>query len=85
MGDPSFPADFWPEFREAVKETDPDAVIIGELWKKFEVLPKVRGDQADTAMNYRFRNAILGFFGTVDDKGFVDDGQSKPAALSVRA
>ena len=85
MGDPSFPAGFWPEFRDAVKETDPDAVIIGELWKKFEVLPKVRGDQADTAMNYRFRNAILGFFGTVDDKGFVDDGQSnQPPSLFVR-
>ncbi len=40
------------------------------------------GDQADTAMNYRFRNAILGFFGKVDDKGFVDDGQSnQPPSL----
>ena len=27
-------------------------------------------------MNYRFRNAILGFFGTVDNKGFPDDGQA---------
>jgi glycosidase len=82
MGDTSFPADFWPEFRSAVKATNPTAPIIGELWKKFEVLPKVRGDQADTAMNYRFRNAILGFFGTIDNKGFVDDGQSdQPPSL----
>ena len=44
--------------------------------KKGEVLPKIHGDQADTTMNYRFRNAILGFFGTVDHKGFPDDGQS---------
>ena len=82
MGDPSFPPGFWNEFREAVKETDEDAVIIGELWKKFETLPMVQGDQTDTAMNYRFRNAILGFFGTVDDKGFFDDGQSdQPPSL----
>lgn len=82
MGDPSFPADFWPEFRAAVKATKEDAPIIGELWKKFEVLPKVLGDSADTAMNYRFRNAILGFFGKVDDKGFPDDGQSnQPPSL----
>ncbi len=27
-------------------------------------------------MNYRFRNAILGFFGKVDNKGFPDDGQA---------
>ena len=76
MGDGSFPADFWQEFRVAVKDENPNAPIIGELWKKFEILPKTRGDQADTAMGYRFRNAILGFFGTVDDKGFVDDGES---------
>ncbi len=84
MGDPSFPADFWPEFRAAVQETRGDAVIIGELWKKHEVLAMVRGDSADTAMNYRFRNAILGFFGTVDNKGFVDDGESnQPPSLFV--
>ena len=76
MGDGSFPADFWQEFRVAVKDENPNAPIIGELWKKFEILPKTRGDQADTAMGYRFRNAILGFFGTIDDKGFVDDGQT---------
>lgn len=76
MGDGSFPADFWQEFRVAVKDENPNAPIIGELWKKFEILPKTRGDQADTAMGYRFRNAILGFFGTIDDKGFVDDGES---------
>lgn len=85
MGDGSFPADFWQQFRAAVKATKPDAPIIGELWKKDEVLPKILGDQADTTMNYRFRNAILGFFGTVDNKGFVDDGQSnEPASLLVR-
>jgi glycosidase/fibronectin type 3 domain-containing protein len=82
MGDPSFPADFWPAFRTAVQDTKPDAPIIGELWKKHEVLPKIHGDQADTTMNYRFRNAILGFFGTVDNKGFVDDRQSnQPPSL----
>ena len=85
MGDPSFPADFWPEFRDAVKEEQGDAVIVGELWKKHETLDKVQGDTADTSMNYRFRNAILGFFGTVDNKGFPDDGQSnQPPSLFAR-
>lgn len=82
MGDPSFPPDFWPEFREAVKAVDPQAAIIGELWKKHEVLAFNHGDRADSAMNYRFRNAILGFFGRVDDKGFPDDGASdQPPSL----
>ena len=82
MGDGSFPASFWQEFRVDVKAINPNAPIIGELWKKFEILPKVRGDQADTAMGYRFRNAVLGFFGRVDDKGFVDDGETdQPPSL----
>jgi glycosidase len=76
MSDGSFPDDYWQQFRTAVKSAQPDAPIIGEMWKKDEVLPKIHGDQADTTMNYRFRNAILGFFGTVDNKGFPDDGQT---------
>lgn len=73
MGDGSFPDEFWQQFRDAVRATDPNSPIIGELWKKEEILPKILGDMADTTMNYRFRNAILGFFGMVDDKGFPDD------------
>lgn len=85
MGDPSFPDDYWQQFRTAVKSTKADAPIIGELWKKGDVLPKIHGDQADTTMDYRFRNAILGFFGTVDNKGFPDDGQSdQPPSLFAR-
>ena len=85
MGDGSFPADYWQQFRQAVKTAKPDAPIIGELWKKGEMLPKIHGDQADSTMNYRFRNAIDGFFGTIDNKGFPDDGQSnQPPSLFAR-
>lgn len=79
MGDTSFPAGFWQAFRAAVLSAKPDAIIIGELWKKEDVLPMVHGDIADTSMNYRFRNAIQGFFGVVDNKGFPDDNQSNQA------
>jgi glycosidase len=82
MNDPSFPADYWQQFRTAVKTASPTAPIIGELWHKGDVLPMIHGDQADTTMSYRFRNAVLGFFGTVDNKGFPDDGQSnEPPSL----
>ncbi len=82
MPDASFPPGFWQEFRAKVLEAKPDAIIIGELWKKGDVLPLIHGDQADTTMDYRFRNAILGFLGTIDNKGFPDDGQSdQPPSL----
>ena len=34
MGDSSFPADYWTRFRQVVKATDPNALIVGELWPK---------------------------------------------------
>ena len=77
MMDASFPDGFWAGFRDAVKATDGDAVIVGELWKRDEILPKVRGDTADTFMNYRFRNAVQGYLGQIDRKGFPDDGQGE--------
>jgi len=77
MMDPSFGADFWQAFRAAVKAVDPEAAIVGELWTRDEVLPKVRGDTADTTMSYRFRNAVSGYLGTVDQEGFPDAGESE--------
>lgn len=86
MNDGSFPSDFWQAFRTAVKSARADAPIIGELWKKADVLPMIHGDQADTTMDYRFRDAILGFLGTVDNKGFPDDGESNqpPSLLAAQ-
>jgi glycosidase len=76
MSDPSFPDQYWQQFRAAVKSVKSDAPIICECWMRGDVLPKVHGDTADTTMNYRFRNAVTGFLGTVDNKGFHDDGAS---------
>jgi glycosidase len=51
--------DFWQEFRPAVKATDPEAIIIGEIWD--DASSWILGDELDTTMNYRFRRAFLGF------------------------
>lgn len=64
MPDGSFPKDFWPAFRRAVKETEPDAAIVGELWKRNELLRFIRGDAADSWMNYRFRDAVIAYLAT---------------------
>ncbi len=85
MMDPSFGDGFWQGFRAAVKAADPDAALVGELWQRDQVLPKVRGDTADTTMNYRFRNAVTGYLGTVDREGFPDAGESdQPPSLLAR-
>ena len=78
MGDSSFPASWWPTFRGAVKETNAEALIVGELWQKdTTLLRSLLGDRADTTMNYRLRDAVLGFLAPADfdPKGFRDSGR----------
>ena len=51
--------DFWIQWRKVVKEENPDALIIGEIWD--DASPWLKGDQFDAVMNYRFRGACVGF------------------------
>jgi glycosidase len=77
MGDASFPTGYWETFREAAKSTKADALIVGELWQKDSTLLRfLRGDRADTTMNYRLRDAVIAFLapGGFDSKGFGDSG-----------
>lgn len=78
MGDASFPNGYWEAFRQVVKDTRPGAIIIGELWQKDSTLLRyLRGDRADTTMNYRMRDAVLGLLAPhgFDSKGFGDSGR----------
>ncbi len=79
MGDASFPAGYWETFRQVVHDTRSDSLIIGELWQKDSTLLRhLRGQTADTTMNYRLRDAVLGLLapGNFDAKGFGDSGRS---------
>ena len=78
MGDASFPAGYWETFRDEVKSNKSDAIIISETWQKDSTLLRmIRGDRADTTMNYRLRDAVLGLLATqnFDSKGFGDSGR----------
>lgn len=83
MGDPSFPNGYWETFRQIVKQTKPDALIVGELWQKDSTLLRfLRGGRADSTMNYRLRDAVVSFLApqNFDAKGFADSGH--PIAAS---
>jgi len=89
MGDASFPNGYWEQFRTVVKTKSADAVIIGELWQKDSTLLRfLRGDRADTTMNYRLRDAVLGLLtpnAGFDAKGFADSGrQIAPSEFANR-
>ena len=87
-GDASFPSGYWETFREVVKSTRPDALTISETWQKDSTLLRMlRGDRLDTTMNYRLRDAVIGFLasGSFDSKGFADSGRIiAPSELLAR-
>ncbi len=74
------PDGFLEAFRQRVKATRPNSVIIGEVWEN--AVEKVSygarrkfllGRQCDTVMNYPWLNAICNVIKTGDTKQFYDD------------
>jgi glycosidase len=87
MGDDSFPDGYWESFRTVVKQIDPDAAIIGEFWRKDSTLLRfLRGDRADTTMNYRLREDIVGLLapGPFDPEGPDSGHPLAPTAFASR-
>ena len=64
--------DFWPDFRRACREVNPDAYLLAEIMG--DVGDWLRGDGFDATMNYTFRSLALGFFAaeTSDGSTFLD-------------
>jgi glycosidase len=52
-------AGFWQEFRRRVKAINPDAYIVGEVWR--DARQWLQGDQFDGVMNYLFAEAAIAF------------------------
>ncbi|RUL88476.1 glycoside hydrolase family 13 protein [Tautonia sociabilis] len=51
---------FWREFRRRVKQGNPDAYIVGEIWG--DGSRWLKGDMFDAVMNYIFTRACITFF-----------------------
>ncbi|MCR4405783.1 MAG: glycoside hydrolase family 13 protein [Anaerolineae bacterium] len=85
------PFDFWQAFRRAVKAVNPEAYIVGEIWR--DGRPWLQGDTFDAIMNYRLRDYILDFCvrDTMDAEDFdfelgqlrQDQGHSVPFQLNL--
>lgn len=50
---------FWKRFREAMKEVNPEALIIGEIWHHAGDF--LEGDEWDSIMNYSFCHSVQDF------------------------
>ncbi len=62
---------FWRAFRRAVKNANPEALLIGEVWESANHW--LQGDMFDSAMNYDFRKHCSLFFakGSIDAQEFA--------------
>jgi glycosidase len=64
---------YWIGFRQAVRSVYNETAMISEEWGNASQY--LLGNQMDSTMNYRFRNALLGF---VRDSGWSDTNSSFP-------
>ena len=51
------PMGFWRAWRDVVKATNPDAYIVGEIWKRADAW--LDGETFDAVMNYPFAQAVV--------------------------
>ena len=56
------PTAFWQKFSARIKLLKPDALLLGETWGDAQKL--VTANRLDSAMNYLFRDALVGWLGT---------------------
>jgi glycosidase len=62
------PLGFWREYRRVVREINPEAYLVGEVWWEewpetmFDPAPWLQGDVFDAVMNYRWYEPTRSFF-----------------------
>ena len=74
---------YWKDFRKFVREINPDAYLVGEVWwedwnidKMRNAEPWLRGDVFDAVMNYRWARECVYYFAAdktkIDEKEFAN-------------
>ena len=81
---------FWQEFRRRVKNINPEAYIVGEIWETAERW--LQGDQFDAVMNYPFSSLAYDFLASgqivpsvIKDTGIKHLGQKKLSGATFAA
>ena len=72
--------DFFSLWRQATRAANPDAISYSETWQENDARQRLLGDEFDSTMNYRFRQAVLGF---LRDTDFQDNDGTIPALTAT--
>jgi len=79
---------FWREFRKWVRDINPEAYLVGEVWwekwpeKMYNARPWLEGDVFDAVMNYRLANLTQQFF--IDQKNKISAGEFNAGLKKLR-
>ncbi|RLT38369.1 MAG: hypothetical protein DWI57_12140 [Chloroflexi bacterium] len=73
--------DFFRLWRQATTAANPEAISYSETWKENDARQRLLGDEFDSTMNYRFRQALLGF---LRDTDFQDNDGPIPALTTTQ-
>lgn len=73
--------DFFRLWRQATKAANPDAISYAETWQENTARQRLLGDEFDSTMNYRFRQAVLGF---LRDTDYQDNDPPIPALSTTQ-
>jgi glycosidase len=76
------PKPFWVEWRKVVKNINPEAYIVGEIWDPAE--DWLDGTTFDAVMNYQFAQIAFRFFGNVERKTTATEFDRELARLRTR-
>ncbi len=75
------PGGFWEEWREVVKELNPEAYIVGEIWD--DASSWLDGRRFDAVMNYPFARAAIEWIGHRERKISASECAGRLAALRL--
>ncbi|MDH4071067.1 MAG: glycoside hydrolase family 13 protein, partial [Ignavibacteria bacterium] len=80
--------EFWLDFRTWVREINPEAYLVGEVWwddwnneKMFNAEPWLQGDVFDAVMNYRWAREVNHFFKDRERKTTASEFDSRLKSL----
>jgi len=82
------PFGFWRDYRRFVRDINPNAYLIGEVWwekwpdKLLDPAPFLKGDIFDAVMNYRWYREARRFFGKAPEPITASDYVSRLQSLS---
>jgi len=79
------PHEFWKNFRQAVKSTNPDVLLLAEAWTDLNAISQYFDNEFDMAFDFPFQGAITGAISGGSGKEIISTIESEMKMLPAHA